>query len=74
MIMKPYILTLAAAGALILSGCTDNSYMELDKGSNDLTLNSDITEIALQEINSSATAINLEWSTGHNFKSGNKIY
>ena len=72
--MKPYILTLAAAGALILSGCTDNSYMELDKGSNDLTLNSDITEIALQEINSSATAINLEWSTGHNFKSGNKIY
>ena len=54
---------------MILSGCTDNSYMELDKGSNDLTLNSDITEIELQEINSSATAINLEWSTGHNFKS-----
>ena len=47
MIMKPYILTLAAAGALILSGCTDDSYLDLDTGSNDLTLNSAITEFAL---------------------------
>ena len=72
--MKPYILTLAAAGALMLTSCIDNNYMELDKGSDELTLKSDVTEIVLKEINYSATAINLEWSTGHNFKTGNKIY
>ena len=72
--MKPYILTLAAAGALMLTSCIDNNYMELDKGSDELTLKSDVTEIVLQETNYSATAINLSWSTGHNFKTGNKIY
>ena len=72
--MKPYILTLAAAGALMLTSCIDNNYMELDKGRDELTLKSDVTEIVLKEINYSATAINLEWSTGHNFKTGNKIY
>ena len=72
--MKPYILTLAAAGALMLTSCIDNNYMELDKGSDELTLKSDVTEIVLQETNYSATAINLAWSTGHNFKTGNKIY
>ena len=58
----------------MLTSCIDNNYMELDKGSDELTLKSDVTEIVLKEINYSATAINLEWSTGHNFKTGNKIY
>ena len=58
----------------MLTSCIDNNYMELDKGSNELTLKSDVTEIVMQETNYSATAINLEWSTGHNFKTGNKIY
>ena len=72
--MKQAFYILATAGALILSSCTEDNHKELDKGSNELTLTSDVAEIVLQEINSSATAINLEWSTGHNFHSGNKIF
>ena len=73
-IMKQAFYILATAAALILSGCTKGNYKELDKGSNELTITSDVAKIVLQEINSSATAINLEWSTGHNFHSGNKIF
>lgn len=63
-----------AAGALLLAGCIDNNYTQLDKGSDTLTLTSSSNELVLEEINYSATALSFDWTTGNNFGTGNKIY
>ena len=74
--MKPYILKMAAAAAGItfLASCVDDNYTEFDKGSDTLLLKAGTEEVLMEEVNYSSDAISLEWSTGHNFGTGNKIF
>ena len=74
--MKQYILKMAAAAAGItfLASCVDDNYTEFDKGSDTLLLKAGTEEVLMEEVNYSSDAISLEWSTGHNFGTGNKIF
>lgn len=68
-----YKLAAAAAGLSMMLSCSED-YMELDKGSDTLQLTADAETVTLQEINSSADAIALNWTSGNNFGTGNRIY
>ena len=74
--MKSHILKMAvvAAGISLLSACADDKYTELDKGYDELALVSSVEEAVLQETDHSSEAITLEWTTGHNYGTGNKIF
>ncbi|MCC8037399.1 MAG: SusF/SusE family outer membrane protein [Bacteroidales bacterium] len=73
--MKLSYIASAAILALGLgcASCTDNDYMELDKGSDTLTLTASTTEIVLEESEYASDAIELSWSTGTNYGTGNRI-
>ena len=61
-------------GALaMLAACTDNDYTELDKGYTELALTASTDEVVLQESNHSSEAIALDWTTGTNYGTGNRI-
>ena len=64
----------AAAGITFLASCVDDNYTEFDKGSDTLLLKAGTEEVLMEEVNYSSDAISLEWSTGHNFGTGNKIF
>lgn|SRR5574344_584188 len=73
--MKHYIyiiLSLLSIG--LLSSCSDNDYSELDKGSDVLTIRASQAVTKLDEVNHSSEAVTLDWTTGNNSGSGNKIY
>ncbi|MBQ7421905.1 MAG: SusF/SusE family outer membrane protein [Prevotella sp.] len=74
--MKRYIYCIFAAlcCGLMLTACLDNDYAELDKGSDILTLTVVQSAETLNEVNHASEAITLNWSTGTNFGTGNKIY
>lgn len=55
------------------AACSDNDYTELDKGSNELAITVDQSADVLAEINHSADAVTLNWTTGNNYKTGNRI-
>ena len=67
------IITLLAS-LLFLPSCNKNEFMELDKGHNELQLTVSSTEIILNEAEHSSEAINLSWTTGTNYGTGNKIF
>ena len=73
--MKRYIshLVFALLGCMALSACVDNDYMELDKGHNELALSTSNTEVVLNEQAHGDDALELSWTTGTNYGTGNKI-
>lgn len=73
--MKKYIspFVYALLGCLALSSCADDDYMELDKGHNELTLTAGTAEIVLNEQAHAEDALELSWTTGTNYGTGNKI-
>ena len=73
--MKRYIshLVFALLGCMVLSACVDNDYMELDKGHNELALSTSNTEVVLNEQAHGDDALELSWTTGTNYGTGNKI-
>ncbi len=74
--MKKYMLQFLATSAVILCmiACSDNDYMELDKGSTPLTISVDNSSIVLSEENYASDAIVLSWTSGTNYGTGQKIY
>jgi len=69
-----HILSALAASALALGACSDNDFMELDKGSDILTISSSQDVVTLSEGDWSSEALTLSWTTGNNYGTGNKIY
>lgn len=76
--MKRYInciyslLALVCVG-FVLSACSDQDYTELDKGRDQLTLTANQALSTLEETSHSSDAVTLNWSTGNNYGSGNRI-
>lgn len=64
------VMVLASVGLL---SCSDNDYAQLDKGSNTLTITSDQAATVLDENSHASDAIILNWTTGHNYGTGNRI-
>lgn len=73
--MKKYIspIVLALLSCTALSSCVDDDYMELDKGHNELAITASNTEIVLNEQEHANDALELSWTTGTNYGTGNKI-
>ena len=57
----------------VLSACSDQDYTELDKGRDQLTLTADQALSTLEETSHSSDAVTLNWSTGNNYGTGNRI-
>lgn len=60
----------------LLAACSDNDYQEDSKsnvGQEVLTLKASSTDIVLTEDSHSADAVTFQWTTGHNFQTGNRI-
>lgn len=69
-------ITYLMAGALLLTcaaGCTDQDYLNLDKGDTTLELTVSGSDIELRELNYQAEALSLDWTTGTNFGTGGRI-
>lgn len=73
--MKQYITRLAIAllGCAALSACADDDYTELNKGQNELALTASKTEVTLDEQAHAEDALQLTWTTGTNYGTGNRI-
>ena len=73
--MKKYIshLVFALLGCAALSACVDDDYMELDKGQNELVLTASKTEVVLNEQAHDDDALELSWTTGTNYGTGNAV-
>ena len=67
-----HILAIIFCG-LALSACTDNDYMELDKGHDALTLSALQSADVLDEALHASEAVALHWTTGTNYGTGNRI-
>jgi hypothetical protein len=74
--MKKYIFSLVwiLLGCFVFSACTDQDYEQLDKGSDHLTLTVGEKVNSLNEMDHAGNAIVLNWTTGNNVGTGNKIY
>lgn len=74
--MKNHIFSILAAMlcALTFASCSDNDYTQLDKGSDTLTLSADQANSELNELNHASEAITLNWTSGNNYGTGNRIY
>jgi hypothetical protein len=72
--MKKYIFRIALmiVASMFATACSSD-FMELDKGSDTLTLTPSATQLTLTEANHSADGLTLEWTTGTNYGTGNKI-
>lgn len=66
-------LALALLPAMVLGACSDNDYTELDKGEAPLALTATKTNVVLDERDHALEAIALEWTTGTNQGTGNRI-
>ena len=65
--MKIYkLLFLLSVVSLLLIHCSDNDYMELDKGNTPLEITASATEIALDAANPEVEALAFSWTTGSN--------
>lgn len=73
--MRHYIYSVMAIvlASISLVACSDNDYTQLDKGSNVLTMTSEQSATVLDENNHASDAIILNWTTGHNYGTGNRI-
>lgn len=75
--MKRYIsysIAIAMISSFLFSSCSKNEFMELDKGHDELILTADTAELVLEEVNHASNGIELSWTTGTNFGTGNKIF
>lgn len=68
-----YIYTFIAMAASVLASCDDNDYAELEKGSTELALTANKSEVILSEKDHAVEAIGLAWTTGTNHGTGNRI-
>ena len=68
------ILCASLLACLAIGSCADDDYTELDKGSTELAIQANASDLTLQEISHNENALELSWTTGTNFGSGNKIY
>ena len=65
--MKTYrLLLLLSLLAALVTGCADDNYMELDKGSTPLEITASATEVELDAANPATEAIGFSWTTGSN--------
>lgn len=73
--MKRYIsyLVFALLGCIVFTACADDDYMELNKGHNELALSVGSTELVLNEQAHADDALELSWTTGTNYGTGNRI-
>lgn len=73
--MKTYIvrLWLALLLCFVIGACADNDYAELDKGSTELELTANAGSLTLEEAQHGDEALELKWTTGTNYGSGNRI-
>ena len=76
--MKRYINCIHSLLALLfigfaLSACSDQDYTELDKGRDQLTITADQALSALEETSHASDAVTLNWTTGNNYGTGNRI-
>ena len=76
--MKRYINCIHSLLALLfigfaLSACSDQDYTELDKGRDQLTITADQALTALEETSHASDAVTLNWTTGNNYGTGNRI-
>ena len=58
---------------LLFTGCSDNDYMDLDKGHDTLQLTASQTTEELNEATHGSEALTLSWTTGTNHGSGHRI-
>ena len=68
-----YSLLSLFVGCVLWSSCTDNDYMELNKGDDQLTLTADNAQVVLEEQSHASDALALTWSTGTNHGTGQRI-
>ena len=74
--MKQHIIHYAASfflAAAALTACVDDDYLETDKGHDTLVLSANQTEVVLDEQYHADNALELTWSTGTNYGTGNRI-
>lgn len=71
--MKKYIIPFLIFAVASLTSCLDDQYMELDKGDNVLALATSDSVVVLNESSHSSDALELTWTTGTNYGTGNKI-
>ena len=71
--MKLSYLAYALMGLSLVTACNDNDYMELDKGDTELAITTSSSEITLSEASHSTTAVEMQWTSGTNYGSGNRI-
>src|SRR5690554_7827504 len=65
--MKTYrLLLLLSLLAALVTGCADDNYMELDKGSTPLEITASATEVELDAANPATEAIGFSCTTGSN--------
>lgn len=67
-----YMLSALLCGTLF-AACADDDYTELDKGHSALALTASATSIQLDEQNYKNDALELSWTTGTNYGTGNRI-
>jgi len=63
-----------SVGLLALASCSDNDYMETNKGMDELTLTTSVAATELSEANHGSEAVTFDWTTGNNYGTGNRIY
>lgn len=68
-----YHLLCSFLAATTLVACGYDDYMETDKGHTELALTADATEIVLDEQAHADNALELTWTTGTNYGTGNRI-
>ncbi len=75
MTMKKYILSLPILllGFVLFVACSDNNYTELDKGNTELKLTTNNNDLTLNEIDHASDAMELTWTSGTNYGTGNRI-
>jgi hypothetical protein len=73
--MKKYVYFIFSVliSGLVFQSCSDNDYTELDKGRDALTLTASQSADQLNETYHSSDAITLNWTTGNNYGTGNRI-
>lgn len=73
--MKRYISNALAVlfGCSLFWACADNDYTELDKGNTELSITASSADVVLNEVDHSSDAMELTWTTGTNYNTGNRI-
>lgn len=71
--MKYINIALISSLLFVAGACGDNDYTELDKGFTELALTLSSESLNLEEANHTLDAVEMTWTTGQNFGTGNAI-